>query len=175
MRENSCYTLLTWTLNIHCWPQKHMPSSQTCAQWHPVHRNPSCCSSCMDSVVVWSQRRTDVCSHEQPRFLQPGLNGLSAPSSSPWIIHKATHSRTHWPALPGHDELCLACFVASAMKINQLLFWTGDHKCVRFISTFVEIWWQDCWFTTGLFQRYTKFILVLVGYSLIFAAKLLVS
>lgn len=80
-----------------------MPSSQICTQWKPVHLiHPVPHSAHMDSVTSQSQRHTDVCSHEQPLFLQPRLSGLSESSSSTWIIPNGQRA-------PGNDELCLGC------------------------------------------------------------------
>ncbi len=65
-------------------------TTETHAQQLDMHTVTPCAPSsvmllaaCMDSVIGQSQRHTDVCSHEQPLFLRPGFNGLSAPSSSP--------------------------------------------------------------------------------------------
>lgn len=75
----------------------------------------------------------------QPLFLQPELNSLSAPSSLPWITHKAVHTlgsftSTWWSVF--HLLLC------ERHENQSAVFQTDDHKCVRFVLTFVEIWWQ---------------------------------
>lgn len=80
MIENPCLTPLTWLRHTH---RKHMPSSP--------HQSITLLTVRIDSVVR-SQRHTDAGSHERPPSLQPGIDGLSAPSSSPWIKHRAMHT-----------------------------------------------------------------------------------
>lgn len=99
---------------------------------------PSIITECMDSVNGQSQRHTDVCSHEQPPV---SATRTLMVYPHPAVAHESyTRLHSYCPASPADDELCLAFCVATAMKINQLLFQTVKHKCVGFHLTFVEIW-----------------------------------
>lgn len=93
------------------------------SQSHTIHRAPL-------GVNGRSQRRTDVCSHEQPSLLQALMvypNPEDAHESSTGL-----HLRR--PAPQTNDELCLSCRATRAMEINQLLFQTVGHQCDAFSS-----------------------------------------
>lgn len=125
----------------HYSPQKHMPSSQTCTQSHPVHPHPSCSSQCAWTVLLVGARGIQMSVHTSSLcFCDQDLMVYLHPAAA----HESHRLHIHWPASLGNDELCLACSVTKAMKIYQLLFQTVDHKCVGSILTFVEIWRQDC-------------------------------
>lgn len=72
------YSLLTRGRT--CWAVRHPHSDSLCTLIHHTY------DTVYGTVLVVGA------SGIQPLFLQPELNGLSAPSSSPWITHKAVHT-----------------------------------------------------------------------------------
>lgn len=114
------------------------------AHSHTLRINPSCSPQRAWTVLLVGARSIQMSVH---------MSSLCSCKQAVMVYPQpAAAAHESYTGLPADSWWIMFIWLCNK-KPWKLLFQTADHKCVGFILTFVEIWWQGCWFTTGFFPN----------------------